>query len=108
MPAGSAPLDAAGAIDVRSRANAVSQCTNAGPVLRGVGSGPRLGPQLGRHNTAQNGLSRRETELKTACLNWVALAWQARGPGFESPMLHPSIVELDSGTHLDRVRAETV
>src|SRR5579859_3819165 len=31
------------------------------------------------------------------------LCWQARGPGFESPMLHPVIGELKIGTHGRRV-----
>src|SRR5205823_1003102 len=51
-------------------------------------TGPQLGPQLERHRAVREGLRRSEFNLETPKLNVAALAWQARGPGFESPMLH--------------------
>ncbi len=48
---------------------------------------------------------RADFNLKTPKLNLAAHAWQARGPGFESPMLHPVFVNsILALTSLERER----
>src|SRR5438552_7966037 len=63
-------------------------------------AGPQSGPQLERHRTIQEVLRRADFNLNKAMLNLIAHAWQARGPGFESPMLHPRFELKAGGQHV--------
>ncbi len=82
---------------IRGRADAMlvpqHERPPAGPMDRNISAcaGPQSGPQLERHRAIREGLRRSDFDLKRPKLNVLAYDWQARGPGFESPMLHSKI-----------------
>jgi hypothetical protein len=95
----------------RARVGTTDHCGEAngdGAAYAGPQSGPQSGPQLERHTAVDEVLRRADPNLETANLNVAALAWQARGPGFESPMLHRRNNELSFGAHQGRAPTVSV